>query len=1119
MRSFIRFVLPFMFVTSGVAAAAAALPAQAGPGTYVVADTWQSLDLPPAPDAWRQPAGVAIGPGGRFYVSDSEAARIAVLDSDGSARNLEITPLEAGPSAPRHLAIDAARGRLYVADGGANAVAVFGLDGTALDSWTGVPGPAGLAVAPDGSVVVAAADTGEIHRYNPAGVLLDSWTVVAGWGGGLLEGVDVDADGSVVVVDGSRRRAQVYDAGGRHLDEVRIPEEAVDVAVEYDPSISDRKRYWFAATSGVLRYDPRYGLWDDCPLSPLSAIAVAAQDGALVAVPATRDTPPRVVLLSCNALTGPPISSWGKSVEEPGTLSGPTDIEIGADGRALILDLGARVQRYQLDGRPVDQVVYAGPVAADAGEDGTLYVTDGSRVVAFDPDGETLWDHVLDQRGEVDAAGLAYDVASGEIVILDAAAPELLRYTTGGRKGRSVPLDGSGTSTVWTDLSADADGNLFVLDRRAPAVAAIALDGRQRTIPLPVRARRLAAGPNGALFTLGRDGWARRYDALGNRTAAFDATRFDVAVSSDPSDLAVGVGGDVFVTDRAANLVSRFSWDAAAESREPPVDGASCRSFPNKIAAPREIMLGELVEVRLMLRGGCGSDVSTVPLDVLLILDRSGSMARDKMRLAREAAIGFVAEVDLGVAQVGVISFNRTARLNSPLTTDQGRLSRAIRAITAQGGTSIDRGLALARDELEMRGRPEAQHVFVLLSDGYNNAGHDPVLREADAAKLDGVEIFTIGIQADEELMRQVATDDEHYFAPESARFLYEIFDTVAKRISTSTLFSTILVSDEVPVNMRYVPDSADPPATFDGRVLRWWLSTVPFNGFGLRYELEPLDVGYWPTNVTAWGDYTDGFGNDGRVDFPVPKVRVRGTVATPTHTPTATPTATPTPTPTATSTPTPQPALVYLPLALRERCDPGRQRVDVVLVIDASTSMRWHTAAGRPKIDAALEAARAFLDQLDLPHDQAAIISFNRNAVLLQQLTGDRIDLVASIGRIQVARQTRIDLGVEMARLELASPRRRAGNQPVMIVLTDGKANPVPADVAVEKARVAKARGVKVFTIGLGDDLDLAALEAMASRPRFFYRTPDAEDLQAIYREIARVIPCAADGFWGRRW
>jgi len=69
-----------------------------------------------------------------------------------------------------------------------------------------------------------------------------------------------------------------------------------------------------------------------------------------------------------------------------------------------------------------------------------------------------------------------------------------------------------------------------------------------------------------------------------------------------------------------------------------------------------------------------------------------------------------------------------------------------------------------------------------------------------------------------------------------------------------------------------------------------------------------------------------------------------------------------------------------------------------------------------------------------------------------------------------------------------------------------------------VARAAQAKQAGVVIFTIGLGSDLDDAALAAIASQPSYFYRAPTAEELHDIYRSIAVAIPCPAEQFWGRR-
>jgi Mg-chelatase subunit ChlD len=176
-------------------------------------------------------------------------------------------------------------------------------------------------------------------------------------------------------------------------------------------------------------------------------------------------------------------------------------------------------------------------------------------------------------------------------------------------------------------------------------------------------------------------------------------------------------------------------------------------------------------------------------------------------------------------------------------------------------------------------------------------------------------------------------------------------------------------------------------------------------------------------------------------------------------------------------------------------------------------------TPAGRSKLDAATAAARGFLDLLRLgTGDQAALVAFNATASLLVPLTADRAALDAAFGRIEVAQQTCLACGVETAAAEIDSPRREPANTPVLILLTDGRSNPRPAADAVARAAEAKARGVVVFTIGLGTDVDTDALAAIASRPDGFYQAPVGEDLAAIYGRIAVALPCPAGAFWGRR-
>ena len=241
---------------------------------------------------------------------------------------------------------------------------------------------------------------------------------------------------------------------------------------------------------------------------------------------------------------------------------------------------------------------------------------------------------------------------------------------------------------------------------------------------------------------------------------------------------------------------------------------------------------------------------------------------------------------------------------------------------------------------------------------------------------------------------------------------------------------------------------------------------------------------------------------------------------ASSTATPSTTPTRLPnTPTPTSTATRLPVP--IYLPLLLREACTPEQRRVDVVLVLDASLSMLEPAApgGGQVKLEAARDAALSFLDALHLDKgDQAAVVAFNEKAVLLTGLTANRTALNSALASITSAAQTCIVCGMDAGAIELTALRRKAANAPVLILLTDGRSQPQPVSDAVERAAKAKGSGIRIYTIGLGADLDEAALMEMASGPDTYFHAPSAEELAAIYRQIAVDIPCPAGAFWGRR-
>ncbi|GAA5532997.1 VWA domain-containing protein [Deinococcus aluminii] len=140
---------------------------------------------------------------------------------------------------------------------------------------------------------------------------------------------------------------------------------------------------------------------------------------------------------------------------------------------------------------------------------------------------------------------------------------------------------------------------------------------------------------------------------------------------------------------------------------------------------------------------------------IMLAIDVSRSMeAQDiepnRFVAAQEAARRFVKSLPEN-ARVGLTSFAGYAVLNSPPTTQHAQVFAAIDALNMANSTAIGEGLLEALHALPGRGpdapagKERVPAAIVLLSDGRNNSGPDPLEAAAQARKL-AVKVYTVGL-------------------------------------------------------------------------------------------------------------------------------------------------------------------------------------------------------------------------------------------------------------------------------------------------------------------------------------------------------------------------------------
>ena len=169
------------------------------------------------------------------------------------------------------------------------------------------------------------------------------------------------------------------------------------------------------------------------------------------------------------------------------------------------------------------------------------------------------------------------------------------------------------------------------------------------------------------------------------------------------------------------------------------------------LAAARPQLIGEPVQLPVTGR------------DLLLAVDISGSMDEQDMLLvdkvaSRLTAVKIVAGNFIERREgdrLGLILFGDQAYLQTPLTFDRKTTNIQLReAAIGLAGKRTAIGDAIGLAVKRLRERSQKNRVLILLTDGANTAGTIDPQKAADIAASEGVRIYTIGVGADERVVR-----------------------------------------------------------------------------------------------------------------------------------------------------------------------------------------------------------------------------------------------------------------------------------------------------------------------------------------------------------------------------
>lgn len=310
----------------------------------------------------------------------------------------------------------------------------------------------------------------------------------------------------------------------------------------------------------------------------------------------------------------------------------------------------------------------------------------------------------------------------------------------------------------------------------------------------------------------------------------------------------------------------------------------------NKELSTTHIDCGGSFRVKLSLTAE--PDIVSNPTDIVLILDRSGSMAGSPLANLKNGAKKFIDIIDEATdgsqdghigygSHIGIVSFADTATQDTQLITSVADLNAAVNGLTSGGRTNHADAFTKALQLFDPASKNAK--VMVMFTDGETTVGDDPNL-VATAAKAQGVTIYCIGLSGNgginEQALRDWASDPDSAYVsitPDDEE-LEKIFEDLAKNISKPGA-TQIVVDEKVTSCFRITSLSTPTKGTaslVDSSSLQWKIDELGVRkseGAVLEFTVQHLGSCSGDLEVNEKITYRDKEGNT--VTFPSPTIHV----------------------------------------------------------------------------------------------------------------------------------------------------------------------------------------------------------------------------------------------------
>ncbi|MBA3044368.1 VWA domain-containing protein [archaeon] len=200
------------------------------------------------------------------------------------------------------------------------------------------------------------------------------------------------------------------------------------------------------------------------------------------------------------------------------------------------------------------------------------------------------------------------------------------------------------------------------------------------------------------------------------------------------------------------------------------------------------VKIGDSTEIEIMAK--------PLKSDIVLAVDTSYSMSKDdyqpnRFEAAKNAVLFFLNQKIGTKDRVGLVTFGSTCFEKLPITTVNddvlANVSLELSETKPAGRTSLSSALNAAVEIFKNQGTPESSKVLIMLTDGADNIGGNPVV-EAQKLKENSVTVYPVLIGTkthyDEKILTEIAnlTGGSFYSAPDKDELINLYSELAGKR-------------------------------------------------------------------------------------------------------------------------------------------------------------------------------------------------------------------------------------------------------------------------------------------------------------------------------------------------